>query len=197
MEKRIICLAVSIMIFVFSPAHAFTLFLPEFNTDRPGCDFRNFIVPGANGSNRFQTFAACMNACGLDPNCQAWSFDTGFGTEGSGTCFLKNNICRATPNGHSIAGLKLFPRPTQMSAIESEIDRVGCDFSSFSADNPLFGPGDPQICMFRCAEDNTCQAWNFDARSGTPMCFLKNCVPPPRVPPERPNNVASGVKFSQ
>jgi hypothetical protein len=50
MERSIICLAVSIMIFVFSPAHGFTLF-PEVNTDRPGCDFKNFVVPGANASN--------------------------------------------------------------------------------------------------------------------------------------------------
>jgi hypothetical protein len=37
MEKRIIYAAVSIMIFVFSPAHALTL-LAEQNIDRVGCD---------------------------------------------------------------------------------------------------------------------------------------------------------------
>jgi hypothetical protein len=44
MEKPIISLAVSIMIFSFSPAHTFTLFV-ENGIDRPGCDFKNFVLP--------------------------------------------------------------------------------------------------------------------------------------------------------
>jgi PAN domain len=91
------------MIFVFSPAHAFTLFF-EGETDLPGCDFKNFVVPGANAANRFQTFGACMNACGLDPNCQAWNFDTRSGT---GTCFLKNNICGPTVSPGTVGGFRL------------------------------------------------------------------------------------------
>jgi hypothetical protein len=182
MERSIICLAVSIMIFVFSPAHAFTLFA-EVETDRPGCDFKNFVVPGANDANSRQTFVACMNACGLDTNCQAWSFDARSGT---GRCFLKNNTCGATASHGTIAGFKL---PATMSGTEPETDRVGCDFASFPAKNPLRG--------ITCAEDSRCQAWNFDARSGAPTCFLKNCVPPPTIPAERPNEVTSGVKFPQ
>jgi hypothetical protein len=80
MEKRIICLAVSLMIFVFSPAQAFTMSDLEFNASRPGCDFKNFVPPGANGQ-------VCMNACGLDSRCEAWNFDSRSGTP---ICFLKN-----------------------------------------------------------------------------------------------------------
>jgi hypothetical protein len=64
MKKRIICLAVSLMIFVFSPAHAFSLIV-ETDTDRPGCDYGNFVVPGANSASTF--YPVCENACGLDP----------------------------------------------------------------------------------------------------------------------------------
>jgi PAN domain len=92
MEKPIISLAVSIMIFSFSSAHAFTL-LVENGIDRPGCDFKNFVLPGANTGNSPQTSSVCANACGLDTNCQGWSFDAGTTT---GTCFLKNAICGPT-----------------------------------------------------------------------------------------------------
>jgi hypothetical protein len=86
MEKRIIRLAVSLMIFFFSPAHAFTLTF-ENNTDRTGCDYKNFAVPRANFP-----YAACMNACGLDSTCQAWNFDP---TSGTPLCFLKK-LCPST-----------------------------------------------------------------------------------------------------
>jgi hypothetical protein len=173
----------------FPQLHAFTLFF-ESGTDRPGCDFKNFVVPGANNASQF--FTACMNASGLDSNCQAWNFEARSNT---GTCFLKNNICGPTVSHGTVGGFKL---PAAMSGPEFGTDRVGCDFSNFPAKNPLTHATDQQICMITCAEDNRCQAWNFDARSGTPTCFLKNCVPPPTAaPPANRGNVISGVKFSQ
>jgi hypothetical protein len=68
MEKPIISLAVSIMIFSFSPAHTFTLFV-ENGIDRPGCAFKNFVLPSANTENSPQTSSVCANACALDANC--------------------------------------------------------------------------------------------------------------------------------
>jgi PAN domain len=193
MERPIISLAVSIMIFSFSPAHAFTLFV-ENGIDRPGCDFKNFDLPGVDVGNSPQTSSVCANACGLDTNCQGWSFDAP-PIPGTGRCFLKNAICaptvRATPLNGSIGGVKL---QATMSGVENEIDRPGCDFSNFPAVNPTTHAIDPQLCMFVCAEDNRCQAWNFDPRVGSGTCFLKNCVPPPTVPAS--TSVKSGVKFA-
>ena len=190
METRLIRLAVSVMIFVFSPAHAFTLFV-EAGIDRPGCDFKNFVVPGNTDSAFFDSaFNVCMNACGLDQNCAAWSFDGR-----SGTCFLKNNFCGPVRSGSS-GGIKL---PATVSSLEANIDRPGCDFSSFPATNPTTHLVDLQICMLTCAENSSCQAWNFDPRVGTGTCFLKNCVAPPifsKVPPPT-TAVTSGVKYSQ
>jgi PAN domain-containing protein len=80
MAKRIICLAVSLMIFVFSPVHAFTMSDLEFNASRPGCDFKNFVPPQAS-------LFVCVNACGLDSRCEAWNFDSRSGTA---ICLLKN-----------------------------------------------------------------------------------------------------------
>ena len=88
MEKRIIWLAVSLIIFVFSPAHAGTLTV-EYETDRPGCDYQTFVLPGIQHGN----YNPCMDACGLDFNCEAWNFDPRSGTP---TCFLKNCVPAAT-----------------------------------------------------------------------------------------------------
>ena len=187
MEKRIICLAAGIMIFVFFPAHAFTL-LDEDGVDRPGCDFKSFVVPGNVGNSFSQVSKVCKNACGLDPNCQAWNFDARSGT---GTCFLKNIICGAVISGSTDGGIKL---PATMSEREMQVDRVGCDFSIFPATNPITHGVDDYICNRTCAQESRCQAWNFDPRVGTGACFLKDCVPAPSV---SGSGVISGVKFSQ
>src|SRR5260370_1312986 len=118
MGKRIICLAVSLVTFVFSPAHAFTLTIEE-NTDRPGCDYRNFAVPGSKPLP-FSAYSVCMNACGLDPRCQAWNFDPTSGTEPR--CWLKNCTPAPTTHGNTTGGLRL---PATMSGFEEGFDRVG------------------------------------------------------------------------
>jgi hypothetical protein len=184
MEKRILCLTVSLMIFIFSPAHAFTLFY-EGQTDRPGCDYRSFAVPGANDPSFSQV---CANACGRDSTCQAWSFDphTPGTSSGTPTCFLKNCVPAQIPGRGAIGGVKL---QATMSGYESYIDRVGCDYASLPA-------GDAQICLAACARDARCQAWNYDPRSGAPKCFLKNCVPFPTATPRVFPFVSSGLKFS-
>jgi hypothetical protein len=165
---RIIRLAVSVMIFVFSPAHAFTLFI-ESGIDRPGCDFKNFVVPNANPGNNNPS-SVCMDACGLDKDCAGWSFDPR-----SSTCFLKNNFCEPVISGSGgDGGIKL---PATMSGQESDVDRPGCDFSSFPATNPTTHGVDPQICHVTCAETSSCQAWNFDAINSTGYVLLKKLCP--------------------
>ena len=181
MGKRLICLAVSLMVFIFFPAHAFTL-RDEGQTDRPGCDFRSFVIPGANTSD---FSSVCRDARGLDPACLAWNFDPRSGTPG---CFLKNCAPAPTVANGTVGGVKL---PATMSGFENGFDRVGCDYRSF----PVSGT---QVCMATCARDSRCQAWNYDAVSGTPTCFLKSCIPAPTVvPPRNIFNIISGVKFSQ
>ena len=106
MGKRLICLAVSLMVFIFFPAHAFEL-RDEGQTDRPGCDFRSFVIPDANTSD---FSSVCRDACGLDPACQAWNFDP----TGTPTCFLKDCVPRPTVRRISPAftsGVK-FPEAT-------------------------------------------------------------------------------------
>lgn len=181
MQKRSIFLLVSLLIFLFSPTYAFML-LGESETDRPGCDFRNFVVPRAN--DPFFS-VVCANACGRDANCRAWSYDTKFDGSGAGTCFLKNCVPAQIQSRGAYSGVKL---QATMSGSEASIDRVGCNYASLPAE-------DPQICLSACARDARCQAWNYDPRPGASKCFLKNCVPPPTVTLSTPP-VISGIKFS-
>lgn len=178
MEKRIVCLAVSLMVFVFSPAHALILTL-ESDTDRPGCDFRSFAVPAPNDHDA--STRICSDACGLDSSCQAWNFDP---RSGISNCFLKNCLTHPRASNGTDGGVKFSGT---MGYTELRTDRVGCDFANFPA-NGL------QTCLTACASDARCQAWNFDPRFGAPTCWLKNCVPAPTAVPT--SDIASGVKFS-
>src|SRR6476619_7031443 len=72
MIGKSITLAVSLVIFLFSPAHAFEITV-ENDTDRVGCDYRNFPVPGPGVAYLASGFV-CANVCGLDPSCQAWNY---------------------------------------------------------------------------------------------------------------------------
>jgi hypothetical protein len=175
MEKRITWLAVSLMISIFSPAHAFTL-TSENHVDLPGCDYKNFDVPDNVPYN------VCMDACGLDSNCQAWNLDS---SSGKTVCYLKN--CSPAPVASTtISGVKL---QATMSDPETGTDRPGCDIGVLPGAKMTI-----QICLAACAVNNNCQAWNFDVpRSGTNTCYLKNCVPAPTFS----LYTTSGVKFSQ
>ena len=96
MKTRSIFLALSLIIFVFSPARAATMSQRERETDRPGCDTQNFIMPSSDPT-------ICENTCGADPNCSAWNLDTG-------RCYLKNCAPPAVaPRAGQITGVKVRP----------------------------------------------------------------------------------------
>ncbi len=66
-----------------------------------------------------------------------------------------------------------------MSEMEWNKDRFGADYASF----PL--PTDnPKSCEDACRSDAGCKAWTFvkpnTIRGPSPMCYLKNAVPPPQ-----------------
>jgi hypothetical protein len=190
MEKHIFCLAVSLMIFGFSPAHAITISI-EASIDRVGCDFKNFVSPrNSSSSSQLDTdVQVCINACGADSNCQAWNLDRRSGTS---MCFLKNCVPQKSISVGVFGGVKF---PFTMSNVEISVDRPGCDYVIFAvtdrdarvcaSNNGLCG------CSNACGFDSTCQAWNVYFRTATPKCFLKSCAP---LPTSSVGNL-SGVKF--
>lgn len=175
MNKHIIGLAVSLMILFFSPAHAFTL-THDNDTYREGCDYKKFLVPPSTFP-----YTICMDACGVDPACQAWNFVPRPGNS-TPLCFLKNCVGARRGAIGPVSGVKI---PATMGFFETDIDRVGCDYTNFVG-------GTAQFCWLQCAFDSQCQAWNFDPRF-TFMCFLKNCIPAPTLSV----GLTGGVKFSQ
>jgi hypothetical protein len=179
--KSITYLAVSLVIFVVSPAHAFEITV-ENDTDRVGCDYRNFPVPGP-GVAYIVSGYVCGNECGLDPRCQAWNYDPTTGTPRAHLCFLKNCVPDAISSPGKVGGVKL-PFVT-MSPGENKIDRSGNDYRNFTAPNE-------SVCSDACGSEPICQAWNYDFSSGLPgMCWLKSSVPPA----QSSDKVVGGVKF--
>jgi hypothetical protein len=66
---------------------------------------------------------------------------------------------------------------TKMSDMEWNTDRFGADYTFF----PL--PTDnPKQCEDACRSDEKCRSWTYvkpnTIRGPTPMCYLKNAIPP-------------------
>ena len=57
----------------------------EFNTDRPGSDYKNFILQTPD-------YRICKQACGIDRNCQAWTYVKPGIQGGAAKCWLKGVI---------------------------------------------------------------------------------------------------------
>ncbi len=71
----------------------------EYDTDRPGGDYRNFDLPEAN-------FELCRNACAADPNCKAYTYVKP-GVQGiRSRCWLKSSVSGSGKSTSCISGIK-------------------------------------------------------------------------------------------
>jgi hypothetical protein len=82
----------------------------EFNTDRPGMDYRSLPVPAGD-------HATCRKLCEADAKCQAWTYVKP-GIQGKGAfCWLKHQIPPAVSSPCCISGTKMkspgLPSPGQ------------------------------------------------------------------------------------
>ena len=70
----------------------------EYNTVRPGMDYRNFDLPTAD-------HMICRDICMNDPNCRAWTYVRP-GIQGpNARCWLKNNVPPQNNNPCCISGI--------------------------------------------------------------------------------------------
>ena len=138
----------------------------EFDTDRPGMDFRNFDLQRANPE-------LCMAACADERNCRAWTYVKP-GVQGpSARCWLKNSVPRATRSDCCVSGVK--NRQVSRTDMEFDTDRPGMDFRNFDLQR-----ANPELCMAACAEERNCRAWTYvkpGVQGPSARCWLKNSVP--------------------
>lgn len=71
----------------------------EYDTDRPGGDYRNFDLPEAN-------FELCRRACAADTNCKAYTYVKP-GVQGTKSrCWLKSSVSGSGKSTSCISGIK-------------------------------------------------------------------------------------------
>ena len=66
--------------------------------DRPGSDFANFSLPGADP-------LLCQGECGRNAGCVAWTYAEP-SADGPARCALKNAIPAGVANGQTVSGTK-------------------------------------------------------------------------------------------
>jgi len=70
----------------------------EQNTDRPGSDFRRFVMSSPNPN-------ACQNACTNDSKCRAWTYVRPGVQTSHAVCWLKHAIPNPIPNTCCVSGV--------------------------------------------------------------------------------------------
>ena len=71
----------------------------EFNVDRPGKDYRSFLVSGPRPE-------VCQAACAQDSACQAWTLTTNPSATRETRCWLKSGVPAAISSWSMISGRK-------------------------------------------------------------------------------------------
>lgn len=144
--------------------------------DRPGGDYANFRVPGADP-------AVCAARCDREDRCKAWSFSYPATARSSATCWLKSDVTPRVENNCCVSGVRgagvIEPRNDK---IEFSIDRFGGDYRSFDTARDPSGAA----CAAACEADNRCRAWTYIRPGyigGSARCYLKERVTRPRRKP--------------
>ena len=136
----------------------------EDNTDRPGNNIRDFVLPEEKPE-------LCRDACMKDPACNAFTFvKAGFSWQ-KPRCQLKAVVPLAVMRGCCVSGLK-HPLPVDM---EEHTDRPGSDLKVFDLPAPK-----PELCRAACNEEPACKAYTFvrpGVQGPSPRCYLKSDVP--------------------
>lgn len=138
----------------------------EWNTNRPGNDFKDFDLPADDPQ-------LCLNACMDDASCKVWTFVKANTIQGfAPRCWLKNAVPAKVADTCCVSGVKPAPAPQ----MEWNTDRPGQDYENF--DLPA---ADPQLCQNACAGEVKCKAWTYVKPNTTqgfaPRCWLKDAVP--------------------
>jgi hypothetical protein len=129
----------------------------EFDTDRPGNDYRNFQLSAADPG-------LCATQCAQESECRAWTFVVP-------RCWLKSSVPEPVRGAtFAVSGIMQAPAGAESPGFEYDIDRPGGDYRSL-----VLSAADAQLCATQCERESECRAWTYNV----PHCWLKNSVPAP------------------
>jgi hypothetical protein len=167
----------------------------EYDTDRPGNDYRNFDLSPADP-------ALCAAQCEREGRCMAWTYVKP-GVQGpNAKCWLKDRIPNPVRNASfAVSGVTRYPVPpasppptaypvptpqptipiqqtaTPGPVFEYNIDRPGSDYRNFE-----LATADPGLCAAQCAREEKCRAWTYvipGVQGVNARCWLKHSIPNP------------------
>jgi hypothetical protein len=138
----------------------------EYDTNRPGADYRNFELAQADP-------AICRNECANDSTCRAFTYVKP-GVQGAkARCWLKSDVPNASANNCCVSGVKCGAASS--SGLEVNVNRRGGDYRDYDLPS-----NNPNQCRDDCMNDSRCQSFTFlrpSYRGPNAHCFLKNSVP--------------------
>ncbi len=140
----------------------------EYNTNRPGSDYKDYDLSRADPEQ-------CRSDCANDPTCRAFTYVKP-GVQGPNAhCWLKGSIPDAVSNECCISGIK--PGAIGSGSLEYNINRPGSDYKNYE-----LSQADPAQCRNDCANDPNCRAFTYvkpTVQGTNAHCWLKNSVPEP------------------
>jgi hypothetical protein len=155
----------------------------EYDTDRPGMNYKNFDVSADPN--------ICRRACAIDPQCKAFTYVKP-GIQGpNARCWLKNGVPASKQSTCCISGVKktqtetpeiktvpVQPKYKVISPainLESDTDRPGMDYRNFDLSS-----ADANLCARACSDDPRCKAFTYvkpGIQGPNARCWLKSGVP--------------------
>jgi hypothetical protein len=150
----------------------------EYNTDRPGSDYRDFDLPNGRGSDA--GLKQCLIECENDGQCVAFTYVRA-GVQGpSPRCWLKDQVPEAGANDCCISWVKDNGRPPAAPQrgirLQHGVNLQGSDYRDFE----MAAGATPEMCRDACQAEGQCRAFTYvkaGPRGAVPHCWLKNTVP--------------------
>ena len=153
----------------------------EYDTDRPGMDYKNFDLPSPDP-------VRCANACTTDSQCKAFTYVKP-GIQGpNARCWLKSGVPASKQSTCCISGIRadksaITPVPMQLGlkvitpekGLEADTDRPGMDYHNFDLSEPQ-----PELCREACMQEIQCKAFTYvkpGVQGPGARCWLKSGVP--------------------
>ncbi|MDR4495358.1 MAG: PAN domain-containing protein [Nitrospirales bacterium] len=154
------------------------------NTDLPGQNYSDFAVPTGGSS-------VCLQACRVDPDCQAYTYVKSTSTTPEGRCWLKTGVPLRRAATCCGSGIKR-PGGEAMGNTMLAFDLPGSDYQWFY---PEASDESRQhtICKAACGADSQCRAFTHvkpGYQGKAPVCYLKDNIPVQSVN----RNTSSGSK---
>jgi hypothetical protein len=138
----------------------------EYNTNRPGSDFRGFEISQTDPG-------ICQTECANDPTCKSFTYVKPGVQSAKARCWLKSDIPQGSANSCCVSGIK--SGGITSGALEVNVNRRGGDYRHYDLSS-----NNPNQCRDDCMNDSRCQSFTVLRPSywgPNAHCFLKNGVP--------------------